>query len=61
MDKELLKKWENDRKKYIADCITKMQEMLEENDYCGIKCYATFIEQAAVEASTYESLVEMIG
>ena len=59
MDKELVKKWENDKKKYIMDCITKMQEMIEENDYCGVKCYASFIEQAAIEAATYEHFSEM--
>lgn len=59
MDKELLEKWATDRKNYISDCLAKMQQMLDENDFSGVKCYAHFVEQAAVEAATYESMMEI--
>ena len=59
MDNELLEKWAEDRKKYISECLTKIQEMLNENDFCGVKCYANFVEQAAIEAATYKSMIEI--
>ena len=61
MDKELLEKWVVDKKKYISDCLTKIQEMLAENDFSGVKCYTQFVEQAAIEATTYELMVEIFG
>lgn len=60
MDREMLERRIENRKKEMQTHFAKAQQYMEENDFCGAHTYLQFAEEDATKILTYESILETI-
>ena len=58
MDREMLERRIENRKKEMQAHFEKAQKCMEENDFCGARTYLQFAEEDATEILAYEAILE---